>query len=172
MTLESTESHSSVRRPSLWRTLGRGVLLGALAAFMGIVLLWGSVVAVVFLTGGPPPAGGGGFESFEAALLLLGIATLVVTLIPAMAAGGIDALVLYNVSSTRHVSAVVGSLVGALIGFFSGPLTLLIPELVTNPARSSVGDLVTVVLLAAGTGASIGAWHGWMMARWLRKTRQ
>lgn len=161
-------------RVSLWRALLRGVLLGVAADVMGTVFLWGAIAVpygVYLLAGGKRDSS---HLPWEGVLLLLGVATFIIAFLPTVVAGGANALVLYKMSGRGAIGPGTGLLVGSLIGAASAIVLLLTLDWVATPEYEYVAAgavPTTVVLAVGGIGAVVGAWHGWQMARWLRRAQ-
>ena len=103
--------------------LKRGILLGAVAAVVASLLLWGGIIPVGLLSAD----GGGTTSGFDpyAALIILVMATIVVSLVPGAIGGATNAYVLHWLSSRGKLTRVTSIVPGLLIGFLAGLTTVM-----------------------------------------------
>jgi hypothetical protein len=169
MAENSQTSCISSDRP--WPVIKKGVLLGMLASVVGTTTVV-AVMAGIFLVRA-------GLSYFVSGLwyipALAGGVTLALTIPPASVGGGANALALYVVGRRRELTIPIGVLVGALSGLFWGLAAVALGGWVTSGYSWHLydpGEMVreTLAILPIGEciGASVGAWHGWRMARYLR----
>lgn len=159
------------RKPARWRPVVLGACFGVFVVFVVNLLYWGGTTVWLYLSGRADDVDA--WYPTWASTFMFWLAESIIALLPAMAGGGLNALVLYQLSRRRSLSVGTGLLSGVLIvGFFLVPVFLWLAGIDSSRGWDSAQQRVAFALLAAGRGAICGAWHGWVMVRWLRKARQ
>jgi hypothetical protein len=143
------------------RAIGKGVFLGALAS-LTLSTLFVTIELAGFLIGDGSEVS----PSVEGVVLvvLLGLGILALTVVPASVGGGVNALVLYELS--RRTRATLG--IGLIVGAASGVLWWFIV--------AAIGGWIITLGLRAGDwaimapiGMAVGLWHSWRMLRYLQR---
>lgn len=148
----------------LWPVLKQGLWLGALASIIPNAV-WGCGLLGLFVAGS-------GIEAlWSGALAIPGILACLpfgFTVLPALVAGGLNALVLYLVWRRRPIRDRVGLVSGAVLGILWGSIVSSVAWYLNKDNYYSLVDEYVVAIII-GVAALAGCWHGWRMTRYLRR---
>ena len=147
--------------------LKRAILLGVVAAVVASLLLWGGIILVGLLSAD----GGGTTSGFDpyAALIILVMATIVVSLFPGAIGGATNAYVLHWLSSRGKLTRATSIVPGLFIGFLAGLTTVMGIVLISGRGRGiyPLAEGAEIALIVACVAAPVGGWHGWRVGKWL-----
>lgn len=164
---------NSISPPSRRHAIGKGVLLGIVGALIACTLS-----AVVFAISMLVSKGPEVFSDYLAGvvLFLTGPAAFIVTGLPAGLAGGVNALLLYNVSRRRKLRTGIALLTGFLVGLFFGFLigfsiggVLLLKDPAFGWGTRDFTDSFALGAIVSGASALVGLWHSWRMLLHLQR---
>ena len=159
----------------LWPVLKKGLWLGAWAAIVpnavwgfGLVGLSLALVAI-----GHFLSGSGMEELWSDAIVLvvpglLACLPFVFTIIPALGAGGLNAMILYLVWRRRQLKGSIGLISGTALGVLWGSIVIGILWYFDQDSQFRVVDEVAVAITVS-VAALVGCWHGWRMTRYLQR---
>ena len=159
----TTEKHNSGDYTK-GNTLKHGIGLGIAAAFLS-ALLFVSTGAIWSLLGE-----GESLPDLAIGLFSVGCLSLPISIPFGILGGTLVALALYHLSLQQRPTRMSGVLIGSMVGFGMGFMVLPILSMgLGNSERIPTRTGLVAFLWTSAIGALAGAWHGWQMARWLRR---